>query len=165
MKYAIIYASTAGGTEQSAKIIKDKLCFEHQVSEENIDLIDLKKNKNIQISQYDRCILGTGIYAEKAHKLVRILINDNLEKLLEIPLSLYICSLGSEKDNEKYKHFFPEKLLSHANPVSFFGGMVIFKRLNFFERLIMKMITKSKKDIHQLKHQVINNFVNEIVES
>ena len=165
MKYAIIYASIAGGTEQSAKIIKDKLCFEYQVPEENIDLIDLKKNRKVHISPYDRCILGTGIYAGKGHKLVRIFINDNLEKLLVIPLSLYICSLGKDKDNENYKNIFPKELLEHATPVSFFGGMIIFKRLNIFARLIMRMITKSKKDVHQLNHQVINGFVKEISES
>lgn len=165
MKYAIIYASTAGGTEQSAKIIKDKLFFEYQISEENINLIDLKENNTPHFNEYDHCIIGTGIYAGKAHKLVKNFIHDNFDYLLKIPVSLYICSLGNDEENEKYMNVFPEKLLSHAFPVSFFGGMVIFKRLNFFARLLMRMITKSKKDIHQLKHHVINQFVKEIVES
>ena len=165
MKYAIIYASKAGGTEQSAKIIKDKLFFEHQVSEDDIDVIDLKKNKSIQISQYGRCILGTGIYVGKPHKLVKSFVNDNLKTLLQVPISLYICSLGTDKDNENYLKLFPKQLLEHASPISFFGGMVIFKRLNIFARLIMKLITKSKKDVHHLKHQVISDFVKEIAES
>jgi menaquinone-dependent protoporphyrinogen oxidase len=96
---------------------------------------------------------------------VKKFINENLDNLLKMPVSLYICSLGDDKENEKYLHVFPKNLLSHASPVSFFGGMVIFKRLNFFARLIMRMITKSKKDIHQLKHHVINQFVKEIADS
>ena len=165
MNYAIIYASNAGGTEQSAKIIKDKLFFEHEIPEETIDIIDLKKKQNIEIEKYGRCIIGTGIYAGKPHRLVKAFVNYNLDQLLKVPVSLYICSLADDKQNEDYRQVFPEKLLSHASPISFFGGMVIFKRLNFFARFIMKMITKSKKDVHQLKHQVINQFVTEITES
>jgi hypothetical protein len=37
--------------------------------------------------------------------------------------------------------------------------------VSFFARIIMKMITKSKKDVLQLKHQLIHQFVQEIVES
>lgn len=165
MNYAIIYASTAGGTEQSAKIIKDKLFFEHQVPEENIDIIDLKKKQHIAIENYERCVIGTGIYAGKPHKLVKEFVHNNLDSLLNRQVSIYICSLADDQENENYRSVFPKQLLNHASPVSFFGGMVIFKRLNFFMRLIMKMITKSKKDIHQLKHHVINQFVNEIAES
>lgn len=164
MNYAIIYASTAGGTEQSARIIKDKLFFEHQVPEENLDIIDLNKNQTVEVEKYGHLIIGTGIYAGKPHKLVKAFVNSNFDQLLKVPVSLYICSLGDDKENESYRQVFPQKLLEHASPVSFFGGMVIFKRLNFFVRFIMKMITKSKKDIHQLKHQVINQFVNEITD-
>lgn len=164
MNYGIIYASTAGGTEQSAKIIKDKLTFEHQVPEGNIELIDLNKKVNIEINKYSRCVIGTGIYAGKPHKLVKSFINTNIEALLNVPLSIYICSLADDEENERYRQVFPEKLLKHATPVSFFGGMVVFKRLNPFVRLIMKMITKSKKDIHKLKYDVINQFAVEISE-
>src|SRR6056297_1649255 len=164
LRYAIIYASTAGGTEQSAKIIKDKLNFEYQIQENDIDLIDLTKRQSVDPKQFGRCIIGTGIYAGKAHKAVKTFIHKNIEALLTMPVSLFICSLAGEKENQKYKHVFPEKLLAHAAPVSFFGGMVIFKRLNIFARIMMRMITHSKKDIHQLKHQVIHQFVQEIVE-
>lgn len=164
MIYAIIYASMAGGTEQSAKIIKDKLVFEYQVPEENIDIIDLKNRKTVEIEKYGRCVIGTGIYAGKGHKLVKSFVSSNLEKLLSIPVSLFICSLADDKQNEEYRHVFPEKLLEHAFPVSFFGGMVCFKRLNIFARFLMKMITKSKTDIHKLRHDVINSFVKEIGE-
>jgi len=164
MNYAIVYATTAGGTEQSAKIIKDKLCFEHQVSEEEIDIIDLSKKKSIEFEKYGRCIIGTGIYAGKPHKLVKGFVKSNLDQLLEVPVSIFICSLADDKENEGYRHVFPKELLEHASPVSFFGGMVIFKRLNVLTRFIMKMITKSKKNVHQLKHGVINEFVKKIAE-
>ena len=164
MNYAIIYASTAGGTEQSAKIIKDKLNFEQQVPEENIYIFDLNKKENIEVEKYGHLIVGTGIYAGKPHKRVKAFVNSNLDQLLELPLSIYICSLADDKENEGYLHVFPKKLLEHASPVSFFGGMVNFKRLNFFTRFIMKMITKSKKDVHKLKYDVINRFVKRIAE-
>lgn len=163
MKYSIIYASKAGGTEQCAKILKDKLFFEHAIPEEEIEIIDLENTANYALSRMEHLIIGSGIYIGKPHKLIREFIEKNLETLLKKKCSLYICSLAEDEiENEKYRNAFTSKFLEHANPVNFFGGVVIFNRLNFLSRFIMRMITKSKKDVHQLKHKVISQFARDI---
>lgn len=165
MKYAIVYASLAGGSEQSAKIIKDKLFFEHQIPENDIALLDLNKNPTPDLENYEKCIIGTGIYAGKPHKHIIKFVHTNMESLLKIPVYLFICSLATDEENENYRKVFPEKLLEHAIILSFFGGMVIFKRLNFFVRFIMKIITKSKQDVHKLNYGVIDRFIEEVMKS
>jgi len=165
MKYGIVYASLAGGSEQSAKIIKDKLFFEHQIPENEIALLDLNKNTTIDLEHYDKCIIGTGIYAGKPNKHIIKFVQTNMESLLKIPVYLFICSLATDEENENYRKVFPENLLEHAIILSFFGGMVIFKRLNVFARIIMKIITKSKQDVHKLKYDVINRFIETVVKN
>jgi len=165
MKYAIVYASLAGGSEQSAKVIKDKLFFEHQIPENAISLIDLNKTPTPDLKDYNKCIIGTGIYAGKANKKVLKLVQTNMDHLLQIPVYLFICSLATGKESESYRKVFPEKLLEHASILSFFGGMVIFKRLNFFTRFIMKMITKSKQDVHKLNYNAIDRFIEKVISS
>ena len=88
-----------------------------------------------------------------------------MESLLKIPVYLFICSLATDEENENYRKVFPENLLEHAIILSFFGGMVIFKRLNVFARIIMKIITKSKQDVHKLKYDVINRFIEAVVKN
>lgn len=164
MKYSIIYASKAGGTQQCAKILKDKLFFEHDVAEGEIEIIDLESAPNYDLSGTEHLIIGSGIYAGRPHKLIKEFIGKNLETLLKKECSLYICSLAEdETENEKYRNQFPSKFLEHAHPVAFFGGVVIFNKLGFLSRLIMRMITKSKKDVHKLNHKNISQFAQDLV--
>ena len=62
MKYAIIYASKAGGTENSARVLTEKLVFEHQVEDQDIQKINLIQNSSPDLDAYDRIIIGAGIY-------------------------------------------------------------------------------------------------------
>lgn len=61
MKTAIIYYSKKGTTQKVAKIISEKLNSEE-------DLINLKQNTPLDISSYDRIIIGTPIYAGNSSK-------------------------------------------------------------------------------------------------
>jgi len=165
MKYAILYASKAGGTENSARILKDKLVFEHEIDDADVNLINLFDNSSPNLSSYDKIIVGSGIYAGKPSKKILSFLEKNRDTLLKKDFSLYICALtDSEEEQRKYLKQFPEDLLKHANPVTFFGGAVIFKRLNFFVAFLMKRITKSGKDVHKLKYETIKEFASKIAE-
>jgi menaquinone-dependent protoporphyrinogen oxidase len=163
MKYAILFASKAGGTESSAKILKEKLVFEHQIDDADITIINIAEKISVDLESYDRIVVGTGIYMGKANKKVLSFIERYKDTLLKKPLSMYICALAdNEEEHKKYLATIPSDILNHAEPVTFFGGTVIFKRLNFFTAFLMKRITKSNKDVHKLKHEEIKKFANKI---
>jgi menaquinone-dependent protoporphyrinogen IX oxidase len=165
MKYAIIYASKAGGTENSARVLTEKLVFEHQVEDQDIQKINLIQNSSPDLDAYDRIIIGAGIYIGRPNKKILSFMERYKRTLLKKKLSLYICALSeSEEEHQQYLQSFPADLLKHADPVSFFGGAVIFKRLNFFTAFMMKRIAKSKTDVHKLNYEVIKEFANKIVE-
>ncbi|HOO33586.1 MAG TPA: flavodoxin domain-containing protein [Thermotogota bacterium] len=165
MKYAILYATKAGGTENSARILKEKLIFEHQIEDKDIEILNLSENTLPNLESYDKIVVGTGIYMGKPNKKVISFLEKNRNSLMNKRLSLYICALSESEDEQKrFLEGFPEDILKHAEPIAFFGGAVIYKKLNCLTAFMMKRITKSKKDVHKLKYEVIKGFADKISE-
>ncbi|WP_239253883.1 flavodoxin domain-containing protein [Listeria ilorinensis] len=135
MKTLILYDSKYGTTER---------CAQHLAAQIKCD-VDMQKiipKKNYDLSDYQQIILGTPIYMGKPRKVFTEFINQHLDTLLTKRLHLYICGMQNADAGEELKNAYPEELSRHATHKAFFGGEFIFTKMNFFEKLIVKTVTK-----------------------
>lgn len=156
-KTAIIYTSKHGTTEKVARLVAQK-------SEGKIALMSLEQNSNNDIDTFDIIILGTPIYAGTPRKAMTNFCKMNQEKLLEKTIGLFICGMepGLDIRNKQIINAYSEPLRQHAKTATFLGGEFLFDEMNFFERLIVKKISKATSSISSIEYSAIEKFAKEI---
>ncbi|WP_097014290.1 flavodoxin domain-containing protein [Anaerocolumna aminovalerica] len=154
MKTAFLYATKYGCVEQCGKIIAEKL-------NGVMDFYNLKANNNVDLTQYDRVILGGSIYVGKIQKEVTEFSLNNLKTLKNKKLGLFICCLMEGEEAEtQLRNAYPETLLEHAAAKEYLGGQAVFNKMNFFHSFILKKVAKTDKDVYNLSNINIERFVN-----
>lgn len=156
MKTLIAFATTHGCTEKAAYELKEK------IGEKTI-IINLKQDNNPDISDFDRIIIGGSIHAGSIQKRVTEFTAINLEKLLQKEIGLFICCMyEGEVANEQLKKAFPEKLHQIAKEEAIFGGAFDFKKMKFFERMIVKKVARVNESVSNVDHEKINSFASKM---
>lgn len=152
MKTLIVYRSKHGCVEKCSKELKDRL------SGEVVD-VDIKKEKLPDLSLFDNIIIGGSIYAGRIEKEVTEFWLKNINELRKKKIGLFICGMKDEESGKtQLNDAFPEELLSKAVAKGYFGGEVIFSKMNFFERFIIKKVCKTDKDMSNILDENINKF-------
>ena len=82
---AIIFATSIGGHVRTTA--------ENLAKALEADIFDLKKQNDIELSGYDKIILGTGFHAGKPYSKMTSFINTHREVLDSKSTSLYICCM------------------------------------------------------------------------
>lgn len=156
-KTAIIYASKHGTTERVAKLIAARLGGD-------VSLISLKQNENPDIKSFDTIILGTAIYAGTPQKVMTAFYQRNESKLLEKTTGLFICGMqpDSETREKEIAEAYPEVLRQHAKATAFLGGEFLFQKLNFFEKLIIKKVSKVTSSVSSIDENAITVFAKDM---
>lgn len=152
MNTLIAYASKYGCTERCAKSLGEKL-------EGKVDLLDLRSGKPVDLSQYDKVVLGSSVYVGRVHKEVSEFCASNAQALQNKKLGLFIC--GMQKDDviaEELKIAYPEELASKAAAKACFGGEFIFSKMSFMDKTITKVIAKTNKDTSNISESEIKRF-------
>jgi menaquinone-dependent protoporphyrinogen oxidase len=154
MKTLIAYATKYGCTEKCAKALSEKLTGE-------VRLCNLKTERDIEISEYDKVIVGGSIRIGKIQKEVKEFCSKNLNELLNKKVGLFICCMADNEAAEKQlKDSFPKGLLDNAIVKENFGGEFILQKMNFFDRLIVKKAAKIDKDTSNIYNENIDRFAN-----
>jgi menaquinone-dependent protoporphyrinogen oxidase len=165
MNTLIIYATKHGSSKKCAEMLLDKLIGK-------VDLYNVKDGKDPDLSLYDKVIIGGSIYAGAVAKELTEFCRKNLDVLKEKKLGLYICCMNDKEAEKQINNVFPQELLNCSIVKKSFGGEFKFKEMNFFEKLIAKVVSKSlakedpsatidtKKDIYMLSEESINEFAN-----
>lgn len=136
MKTAIIYASKYGCTEKCVKMLSREL-------KGNAELINIKNMKDIDLSKYDKVIIGGSIYIGRIQKEIIEFCNRNLDILKSKNIGLFICGMQeSEVITTELEQNFPKELLDIAKTKMYFGGEFIIDKMNFMEKMIVKKIAK-----------------------
>jgi menaquinone-dependent protoporphyrinogen oxidase len=146
MKTAIVYISKHGTTEKVAMQIAEKM----NVPKEN--LLNLRENRNPDISSYGRILIGGSIHAGMIQKRVKDFCEKNLDTLLNKEIGLFMCGMQKPQFEEEYNNAFPERLRSHSKAYLMAGGEFIFEKMNFLEKAIVRKvanISTSKSDINE----------------
>lgn len=139
MKVLILFASKYGASEKCAKLLSEKI-------NGDVKIINLKENKNIDLSDYDKIIVGASVYAGSIQTIVKNFCAANTDLLLSKPFALFLSSMSDDKEEIKsyIQKSFSNELINHATTIDSLGYGFNFKKMNFFERQIIKMVVKSK---------------------
>jgi menaquinone-dependent protoporphyrinogen oxidase len=139
MKFLILFASKYGAAEKCANLLSEKL-------NGNVTIINLKENKNINLSDYDKIIVGASIYAGSIQAEVKDFCAANSNLLLSKPFALFLsCMSDGEEEIKSYvERSFSNELINHSTVIDSLGYGFNFSKMNFFEKLIIKMVVKSK---------------------
>jgi len=155
MKKAILYTSSHGTTAKIAAILAEKL------GNENVDLIDLGRSDIPEIEGYSQIILGTSIHAGQPSRKMQKFCASYSKSLLSKPLALYVCGMEAdpEKRKQEFNTAFSEDFRNHASASGFLGGEFLFEKMNFFEKFIIKKISKTDKSVSSIDYPNIELFV------
>ena len=158
MKTLITYATKYGAAEVCARKLSDELTCD-------TDLVNLKNAKNINPDEYDIIIIGSSVYAGKIRKEARKFCEENIGALEKKQIAFYISCMNEEKKAEKHIYDnFSAELLDDAIATGVFGGAFDFEKMNFFERLIIRMISGTKDSESNFLEDNIEEFANKINE-
>ncbi len=155
MKTLIAYATNHGTTEHVAKLIEEK-------STQEVTLVNLKKEKNVDLHPYDQIIIGGSIHAGTIQKPIRQLLEGNMPLLLQKRIGLFLSCMYEQKAEEQFEMAFPEILRSHAISKQLTGGEFRFEKMNFIERIIVKKIVGVKENVNNIKQNSIDEIIKEM---
>ncbi len=147
-KSLVLYKSSYGHTQKYAQWISEKL---------NCELVDLAKNKKVDLSNYDTIIVGGGIYASGINGIS--VITSQWEQIKNKKIIVYTVGLSDPKMPEQFteiinKAFTPEQ--QKQIKVFHLRGGINYKQLNIMHRSMMAMLKKfmlDKKSEHELTDQ------------
>lgn len=157
MKTAIIYISRHGTSEKVAQQIAKYF------PNEEVDIINLKKQKLHSLSPYHRIILGGSIHMGKVHKKTTAFLEKYHQELLDKQLALFLCCMEKgQKAQEQFDLAFPESLRNNALSKGLLGFEYILEKMSFIERVMLKKITGKDKSFSKIDDEAIRSFVDGI---
>lgn len=159
MKTAILYATCHGTSRKVAEMLSDKLQID------KTDVYDLKNQKNFDINLYDTIVIGGSIHAGKIQSVIKKFCSENENILLQKRLGLYLCGMNEAGYEKQLNDAYSEKLRSKAMFKINVGGEFLIDKMNFFERFIVKKVSKVTENTSKLDEQKIDEMVKIILNS
>jgi menaquinone-dependent protoporphyrinogen oxidase len=152
MNTLIVYASKHGCAEKCAKLVSKEL-------NGKVDIINLKNAGDIDISKYEKVIIGGSIYIGKIQKEVTEFCSRNLDRLKEKGVGLFICGM-QEGDiiNTELNQNFTSDLIEIAKAKEYLGGEFILDKMNFMEKIIVKKVSKVTSNKSNILQDNIHKF-------
>ena len=156
MKNLIIFTTKYGSVEKSVNLLKEKLNGETTI-------VNLKKETVPNLDDFDNILLGGSIYMGRTQKILMNFAKTNLHKLLEKRIGLFLnCAEKTEKKYEQCKNCFPAELYQNAVAKGFFGDEIIWEKCSFFDKLLIRMIMKSKESFSNIDNEKIDKFAKQM---
>ena len=152
MNTLIVYASKYGCTEKCVELLSKKLNRE-------VDIMNLKKSIDIDISKYEKIIIGGSIYIGRIQKEVTEFCSKNIEELKKKRIGLFICGMqeGDIINTELNENFSPA-LIKIADAKECFGGEFNFDKMTFIEKFIVKKVSKVTSNKSNILEDNIHKF-------
>ncbi|MHB9055143.1 MAG: flavodoxin domain-containing protein [Paludibacteraceae bacterium] len=152
LKTAVIYATIQGTTEKAANYIAEKL------PEQDIQIFELTKTSEIDISPFDVIILGGSVYLGDIQPVMIEFCKDNLETLLTKRIGLFVCGIEPDliRQDAELEMAFPRGLFNHAQATAFIGGEVNLEKLNASQKFISESLLKITESTSFLQYDLID---------
>jgi menaquinone-dependent protoporphyrinogen oxidase len=164
MNTLIVYATKHGTAGKCASVLSKKLSG-------TVGLHHLKAGDSLDLTKYDRVIIGGSIYVGRIQNEISTFCAQNLNELKGKKLGLFICCMFKNSAEAEFNSSFPEELLNSAAAKECFGGELRFSDMSFGERLMTKMVSKTmakndeslsgidmKKDVSRIDDKSIDRF-------
>lgn len=105
------------------------------------------------LTPYSKIIVGSSVYIGLWHKKVVRFLKKNIESLEKLPVWIFLCGpTGPGNPIEQMDGWFYPKSLQpvieriHPQDITCFGGKLVLKTLNPFEKWIMKNVKAPEGD-------------------
>lgn len=137
----IVYASRHGTTAEYAKRLMKLL-------DGNVDLCSLdERGKSMpDMSFYDTIVIGGSIHYGKNSKLIVSFVKNNIDLLITRRLGLFVTSYyDGERALQQLSNAYPKELIEKAVVADFFDGELLYQKLNFFEKIVAKVVLKAEE--------------------
>lgn len=155
MKTLIIYATKYGCTEKCANILAKELG-------NDVKLVNIKFESNVDVTDYDTVIIGGSVYIGKIQKEISEFCKNNINKLKEKNIGLFICAMQEEMiETEINQNFLPE-LLIKAKSIKHFGGEFLLDKMGLMDKIIVKKVAKVTTNKSNILTENIKKFAIEI---
>jgi menaquinone-dependent protoporphyrinogen oxidase len=140
--YGSNYGATSGTSEEIAAVMRKEGLAVH--------LVDAKKEKIRDISEYDVVLVGSGIEIGKWHKEIEAFLKNFQKDLGSKKMALFVsCGAssvalnnGNPEEMAKNKEIYLDKEAAKfgltAVAYGFFGGIYDYNRMPFFAKLVMR---------------------------
>ena len=151
MRTIILYGTKYGTAEDIAKRIAVKI--------DGAVTFDLKQSGAPALGGFDCVIVGSAIYAGTFRKETKEFLAQNADELCRKKLGLFISGMSESENSEAFKANVPAEVLQASVVADTLGGAFDPKKANFFERLIMKAVSKQSGYVNNISDEKINAFV------
>jgi menaquinone-dependent protoporphyrinogen oxidase len=155
MQTIILYATKHGAAREIARRIADKI--------DGAALHDLKQGDVPDLTAYDCVIVGSSVYAGMIRKEAKEFLSKNAELLQSKKLGLFISGMAKDNEESVLSAAFPKVLLQSAKVASLLGGIFDPQKAGFFERLIIKAVTKQSAYVDTIDNDKIGEFVGRVL--
>lgn len=146
MKTLILYSSKYGCTKKYVSLLSKELQGE-------IKCISLKEKENPSLPSTEVVILGSSVYMGKIQKEMKEFCMHHLEELKAKKLHLFITCMNLSKGQEQLENAYPKELLERAISKEVLGGELTPTKMNFFEKSIIKAVTKQDPNLPRIEGQ------------
>jgi len=153
MKYLIVYKSRHGTTRKVVQQLAEGL------SPAEITTVDLGEQRAPDLSLFDAIIIGGSIHAGQIQKDITKFCLKNSATLLAKPLGVFICFMNKKDGQTELRNAYPFELLQHATVTGLFGGELLFEKMNFLEKLIVRKVSGVTQTVSALDAEAIRNFI------
>ncbi len=156
MKAAVIYSSKHGTTEKVARLIGDKL------NNYSIEYFNLRNKARIDLSDFSIIIIGSSIYGGRNQPEVRRFIKNNILKLLQVKIGLFLCCLNQMLEESEFDSAYPELLRNHSVYNAIIGGELLVGKMSLFERYLVRKTSGISSTLSMLRYPEIEKLANSV---
>jgi len=153
MKTLIVYMTHHGTTRKVVERLVDG------IGSEQTEVINLEKHPNPDLSVYDTIIVGGSIHMGQIQTGVKKFCEANKDYLLQKQLGLFLCFMNQELGQEEFNNAYSQELRNHAKAHGLFGGELLFEKMNFIEKFIVKMVSRGNTSRSQLDYEAMDKFI------
>jgi menaquinone-dependent protoporphyrinogen oxidase len=152
MNTLIAFMTRHGCAEKAAELLDGKM-------NDDVTIINLKKNSKPDFSKFDTIIIGGSIHAGHIQKGIKKFCQKHLNILLKKRLGLYLCCMEEgEAAQKQFDEAYSEELRNHATVTGLFGGEFDLNKMNFIERAIVKKVANISENVSKLNEAAIHQF-------
>lgn len=156
MNTLIVYMTHHGTTRKVVERLTEGLGSAHTT------VINLEKNHTPDLTDFQRVIIGGSIHMGRIQTGVKRFCEVNMDHLLTKQLGLFLCFMNRELGQEEFNTAYPEELRNHAKAHGLFGGELLFEKMNFIEKFIVKMVSKENSSRSELDYAAMDKFIQEL---
>lgn len=151
MSVAILYSGRYGTTKGVADTVTGALGGD-------VPVIEIRRG--VACPDADAIVIGAAIYGGKASGAVGSFVESHRDALMGRRVLLYVaCLYDGERAEQQLAESYPPWLIAHSSGRYYVGGRVVWSRLSFFHKLLMKRIAGIDGDVDRLRTAEIDRMV------